>query len=93
MTLYKQTISHGHRGCGPDQPAGWRHSDVTVTVLDQNGKAVAGADVTQDGAAPQKQTNSQGVGQFTVSGHRRRRDGTTFAYFVDENGNDTLRVR
>jgi protocatechuate 3,4-dioxygenase beta subunit len=87
VTLYKQTISSVTAVAEPVSPQSGGNSVVTVTVLDQNGKPVVGANVHQEGGA-EKETNSQGKAEFTVTDSNPN-GGTTFTYFVDEDNDNT----
>ena len=87
VTLYEQTISSVTAVAEPASPQSGGNSVVTVTVLDQYGKPVVGANVHQEGGAEQE-TDSQGKATFTVSDSNAN-GGTTFAYFVDEDDDNT----
>ncbi|MBA8804498.1 hypothetical protein FB382_002789 [Nocardioides ginsengisegetis] len=85
VTVYKQTITTvTATAANPAPPNSNPNTDVTVTVLDQNGKAVAGAEVVQTGGATEY-TNALGQAVFTVAGDA---DGNTYTYTVNVDDED-----
>lgn len=85
VTLYKQTISSVTAAAtNANPPAGNPGTDVVVTVLDQNNKPIAGAEVVQAGGAT-KYTDSSGKAKFAVTGTPA---GATFTYLVNVDDED-----
>ena len=85
VTLYEQTITTVSAVADPATVQGTSSTTAVVTVLDQNGKPVVGAHVYKEGGSSTATlTNSQG--EATFSGLTGSTAGSTYAFFVDEDG-------
>ncbi|MCW2781671.1 MAG: hypothetical protein JWR35_2120, partial [Marmoricola sp.] len=95
--LYKQTIGTGTTAAAVQNPVrSGTTTSVTVTVLDQNGKPVAGAKVVSTAVLTQlyfgstKTTNSRGQATFTgISGTTT---GVDYTFYVDDNGSGSYQA-
>lgn len=85
VTLYEQTITTVTATAASTSVQGAGTTSATVTVLDQNGKPVAGAQVVQEGG-PTLYTNSRG--QATFTGLTGSAAGTTHAFYVNTTDNN-----
>ncbi len=88
VNVYKQTITTVTAAAtNANPPASNPDTDVVVTVLDQSGKAIAGAEVVQDptGTPVTKYTDANGKATFPVTGDA---DGNTFTYLVNVDDED-----
>ncbi|MBZ5740075.1 beta strand repeat-containing protein [Nocardioides mangrovi] len=87
VSLYKQTITSVTATASPATVQGAGTSTATVTVLDQNGKPVSGAQVVPaSGIADAEYTDESGQAKFT--GLTGSAEGSQYAYYVNTTDSD-----
>lgn len=85
VSVYSQRIAGvTATAANANPPASNPNTTVTVKVVDQNGAAIAGAEVVQTGGAT-KYSDANGEAKFTVAGDA---DGNTYTYTVNVDDED-----
>ena len=85
LSVYSQRIDGvTATAANANPPASNPNTTVTVKVVDQNGAAIAGAEVVQTGGDT-KYSNANGEARFTVAGDA---DGNTYTYTVNVDDED-----